>query len=400
MTAVSQKGRKLADILMKNGIMNRYQQNDEENNFLVRAESSLADYFGLKYCLGVNSGGSAIYLALKAVGVQANDLVLSNAFTFNAVPSSIVHAGAQPILVECDANFVIDTDHLVSVLDSYKSCTVQLQPRFLLLSYMRGRCPNMDIVMKIVLKYKLILIEDIAHAYGVEWNQQKLGTFGVVCAVSTQANKLINSGEGGFILSNDDDIQAQCMIMSGCYEQYPSYHGTMMPKPSIIDKYIETLPNYSLRMTNLQGAIILPQIALINERRKTCQQLYCMFVKEIETKMKQAGIKIHIQKQLKQVNQVPDNIQFVVQNMSKKQIAHAIIALKQKLVKMNLFGFSDNARYYKTWKFISNLESLQLPQTEKYLQFACDMRIPLHWTKNNVQQTTDVIADVFHHSIV
>ena len=106
--------------------------------------------------------------------------MLSNAFTFNAVPASIVHAGGEPVLVECDENFCID-------LADLERQVVATGAKYLVLSYMRGRIPDMDAVMELVAKHELYLIEDAAHAYGTEWEGRKIGSFGKSSTISTQA---------------------------------------------------------------------------------------------------------------------------------------------------------------------------------------------------------------------
>merc|ERR1711953_1022185 len=133
-----------------------------ETNYLLKTERALAKYLNMKYCLGLNSGGSAIFLALKCADMPHGAVVLSNAFTFNAVPSAIAHAGGRTVLVECTANMVID-------LEDLEQKALATGAKFLVLSYMRGRIPNMDDVMELCDRLGLYLVEDAAHAYGCEW---------------------------------------------------------------------------------------------------------------------------------------------------------------------------------------------------------------------------------------
>lgn len=260
--------------LMASGDLFRYNRKDADST-VSRAECALAAYTGHKYCLALNSGGSAIFLALVSAGVKngdkVNDLdglfglkgkggrglrffpifsapcaiicsplfssillvslfdrgpfspcsnpihgsscnpsiyascaqVFSNALTFGAVPSAIHHAGASVEFVESTSAYVIDIDHFE------KKCQECPDVRFLLISHMRGKLADMDGVERVCKKYNVTLVEDCAHSLGVYWDGQHSGHKGVAACVSTQAYKMLNSGEGGFLLTNDPVSSAE-----------------------------------------------------------------------------------------------------------------------------------------------------------------------------------------------
>lgn len=123
--------------------------------------------------------------------------VFSNALTFGAVPSAIYHAGASVEFVESTSAYVIDVDHFE------KKCRECPDVRFLLISHMRGKLADMDGVERVCKKYNITLIEDCAHSLGVFWDGEHSGHKGVAACISTQAYKLLNSGEGGFLLTDD-----------------------------------------------------------------------------------------------------------------------------------------------------------------------------------------------------
>jgi|TARA_B110000858_G_scaffold16512_1_gene16688 dTDP-4-amino-4,6-dideoxygalactose transaminase len=158
--------------LLVNQQNNRYQNFDRSENYLLTAENMLSKYIDKKYCLGVNSGGMAITLSLIAIkklyNLLDNSIVFSNSFTFNAVPSAIVNANFKPVFVETDKHLLIDLDDLELKIQKYKC-----KKNVLVLSYMRGRIPNMDKVLKLCNKYNIIMLEDAAHAYGCMWNKKK-----------------------------------------------------------------------------------------------------------------------------------------------------------------------------------------------------------------------------------
>lgn len=132
-------------------------------------EKEFCEYTGHKYAVAVNSCGSAMFLALKAAGIQNGDRVFSNAFTFTTVPSAIVHAGGEPVYLDCNADYTLD-------IDNFKT-KIQANPdvRYLLLSYMRGHISDVEQIKKICDDRQIILIEDCAHSLGVTWKNEDNG---------------------------------------------------------------------------------------------------------------------------------------------------------------------------------------------------------------------------------
>ena len=189
--------------LMESGRIFRYQGGDFSDAALLEVE--FAAMLGCQFSIGLNSCGSALFLALKALGVQRNDRILVNGFTLTPVPSAIVHVGAQPVLVETTNAFHMDTADLVrKARDS--------GARVLLLSHIRGHVCDMHEITNICADLGLVLVEDCAHTLGASWDGQATGTFGTVGCFSAQTNKLINSGEGGLLVTDDEQIAAKVLI--------------------------------------------------------------------------------------------------------------------------------------------------------------------------------------------
>ena len=159
---------------------------------MSQCEKEIASYTGHKYCVALNSCGSALMLLLKTTGLKHGDKVLSNAFTFGAVPSAIEHAGGKAIYVESTMDMVIDIDDLDKKLTSNPDC------RHVLISHMRGKVADMASIETLCKKHGAVLLEDCAHSLGVKYKGQHSGHVGIACAISSQSYKMINSGEGGF----------------------------------------------------------------------------------------------------------------------------------------------------------------------------------------------------------
>ncbi len=194
----------------------RYQFKEKVSD-VTKLETEITQYVDCKYALAVSSATNGIFLALKACGLKHDDKVLIPAFTFVAVPSAVIQAGGNPILVEC-------TDQYVISLADLKNKIIKIRPKFLLLSHMRGHMPEMSKVVELCKAFQVVLIEDAAHALGVKHNGKMAGTWGDIGIYSMQSYKMLNAGEGGIIVSNNEELMWQCIHMSGAYENNDKLH--------------------------------------------------------------------------------------------------------------------------------------------------------------------------------
>ena len=260
---------------------------------------------------------------------------------------------------------------------------------------MRGRVPDMDAVMEIVDRFGLYLIEDAAHAYGCEWKNQKIGTFGKIATMSTQANKLINAGEGGFLLTDDDDVMARSIIHAGAYEMLMKKHHEMCPPMELMLEYRFKLPNYSVRMTNLQGAVILPQIALIESRRDDHNKSYERLAALIN---KHESGRLFAPPQLSDVTPVYDSLQMRVKGLNESGMRAFAKALGEHGVGgVAAFGWAENARNYKTWQFIADdlLQPEDFKKTTRHIEDTLDARLALGMTEKDVDKMYNAISALF-----
>lgn len=225
--------------------------------------------------------------------------------------------------------------------------------KFLVLSYMRGRIPDVDKVMALCERLGLYLIEDAAHAYGCEWKGRMFGTFGRSSTISTQANKIMNSGEGGFLCTDDDHIMAKAIISVGCYEELFLQHCDLRPPTELMMEYRMTRVNYSIRMPNLMGAVLLPQVAQIDVRREKHNAIYEKLAKKLEEHKR-----IVVPPQLPEVSPVHDSIQFTIAGLKVRAGARA----------------AEAGRTIRP-KFLEETElNKALPQTHKTIECTLDTR--------------------------
>ena len=204
MNPIPEAGIRRSTELMESGVLYRYSCDGPEGSEVALLEKEFAEFVGARFALAVNSCGSAMYLSLLCLGVKPGDKVLSNAFTYTAVPSTIVHAGAQPVLVETTRDYCLDTDDLRRKITS--------ETRVLLLSHMRGHVSEMDDVVEICEAEGVELVEDCAHSHCITYNGIHTGLFGVAGCFSTQSHKMMNSGEGGILVTDDEEIIAKSIL--------------------------------------------------------------------------------------------------------------------------------------------------------------------------------------------
>lgn len=208
-----------------------------------RYERKLQDYFGVRHALACHSGTTAIALALMG-RVEPGSVVATQAFSFAATPSAILLAGCRPLLVEVDDDLHLDVDDLRTRLTSEVQAIVPV--------HMRGFAAPMPDVLRVAHAADLPVIEDVVPALGVTHNGRKLGTFGLAGAFSTQSDKSINTGEGGFLITNDSQLFAKAVVYCGAYEGRCARHFEDPSQMAISDLHF---PIYGFRMDEIRAAV-------------------------------------------------------------------------------------------------------------------------------------------------
>ena len=213
-------------------------------------EDEYAKYIGVEHALGLNSGTSALITALIAAGVGPGDEVIVPAYTFFASVAAIVAAKAIPIIAEVDESLTIDP------IDIEKKITKRTKA--ILPVHMRGMPAKMDEIMRIANKNGLKVIEDVAQANGGSYKGKKLGSFGDAGCFSLQFHKVITSGEGGILTTNDDLTYTRAQAyhdVAACWRKDrfapPEFEG-------------EIFFGVNYRMSELIGAVALAQLRKID----------------------------------------------------------------------------------------------------------------------------------------
>ncbi|MEV6773542.1 aminotransferase class I/II-fold pyridoxal phosphate-dependent enzyme [Nocardia sp. NPDC051030] len=227
----------------------RYDYRASQETECAQFEAELCTYFGSRHALATSSGTTALALAIMAAGVEPGSLIACPGFTFAATPSAIVLAGCTPFLVDVDENLHLD------VADLRSRWTPRV--RAIVVVHMRGFAGDMGALLRFAEEQGVPVFEDAVPALGAELDGRKLGTFGLAGAFSTQSDKSLNSGEGGFLITDDSALFARATVLSGAYEGRLRRHFPDGEPP--LDTDLD-LPLFSFRMDEIRAALLRSEL--------------------------------------------------------------------------------------------------------------------------------------------
>ena len=367
--------------LLDSGRLHRYNTVGSELSDAAMLEQEYAQYQGRKYCLACTSGGYGIHIALRAMGLQAGDEVLTNAYTLAPVPGAIHAAGGKPVLVEIDENYHLDLADLKAKAEASNA-------KILLLSLMRGHIPNMQQLMTLCNDLGIKVLEDCAHTMGASWDGVKSGNFGQVAAFSLQTYKHMNTGEGGLVVTDDAEIAARLIMHSGSYMLYER-HGAA-PAPEVFENIRLVSANMSGRMDNIRAALGLAQLPNLDENCERWNHRYNILNAAIG-----AVLGVDIPTRDKRESFVGSSIQFRPTALKMNQMPDFIVACAAQGVELKWFGESQPKAFtsrYDSWHYISPMP--HLPRTLEALDRTLDLRVPLTFDDEDCLLIGAVIAQV------
>ncbi len=236
----------IAEVLdvLRSGWVYRYGQEDNPK-FKAKVwtfEKLAAEYMHVNHALAVNSGSTALWISLLALGIGAGDEVIVPGFTFIASISSIIYAQAIPILAEIDRTFNLDP------ADVERKITPRT--RAIMAVHLMGNPARMDELKAIADRHDLFLIEDCAQAFGAWYHGRPVGSIGHIGAFSFNYAKVITAGEGGLIVTNDEPLYKRCFAL------HDQGHSPLRKGREIGERPFVGL---DFRMNELQGALLLAQ---------------------------------------------------------------------------------------------------------------------------------------------
>jgi dTDP-4-amino-4,6-dideoxygalactose transaminase len=364
--------------LMRSGRLHRYGEQGSGYPEPSLLEQDYAAYVGSKYCVAVSSCGAAMFIALKALGVKPGDKVLTSTFTLAPVPGAIAHAGADAILIETTADYVTDLADL-----ERKAATSGA--RVFLLSHMRGHISDLRSVRSICDRYGVAIVEDCAHTMGAKWDGRHTGTWGQVGCYSAQTYKHINAGEGGLLVTDDDDVAAQAILMSGCYMMYDQH--ILKPPPDVFERWKYLTPNFSMRMSNLAASLLRPQIHQLEDRGRRWNHIYATLERELGK-----ATCLTVPPRKPQEEFVASSIQFTL-DLNPAQIERFMKECSARGLYIKWFGtpapvaFTSN---YEHWQYMK--EKPEIPNSKAVLDQLFDLRTPLSLTDDDCVLIGRIVA--------
>ena len=207
-----------------------------------RFEEEFARYHQTEYGVAVTNGTHALEVVLAAADIGPGDEVIIPDFTFVATAGAVLSVGAMPVMVDVlPTTYCIDSALVEEAVTSRAKAIIAV--------HMGGHPADLDQLGQIASKRNLLLIEDSAHAHGSEWQGKKIGSSGLAGTFSFQSSKLLTSGEGGIIITNDETFERQVRSVHDCGR---------MPGEWFYSHYIY---GSNFRMTEWQGALLRTQLS-------------------------------------------------------------------------------------------------------------------------------------------
>ncbi len=229
-------------------------------------EKSIASYVGVKHVIAVSNCTAALHLALLGLDVYVGDLVLVTTYSWIATANVIELCGAQPVFVDIKPDtFNMDPERLEDTLKRLMSTAeTARRVKAILPVHTFGQMANMTAIMKVANQYNIPVIEDAACALGAKWEERQAGTWGVMGCFSFHPRKAITTGEGGAVITNNDQLARKVKALRN-HGQDP---GALLPD------FI--MPGYNYRITEFQAAFGSSQMKkldrIIMARRKLAHQ--------------------------------------------------------------------------------------------------------------------------------
>ena len=245
---------------------------------IINFETTLCSITGAEYCTALNSGTSAIHLALILAGIKREDEVICSSFTFIASANPIVYLGATPVFVDSEKEtWNMDPSLLeIAIKDRIKKGK---KPKAIVLVHLYGQPAKLNELIKIANTYEITLIEDAAESLGSMYHGQMTGTFGKMGIYSFNGNKIITTSAGGALVCNEMALNEKAKFLSTqARDQAPHYQ--------------HSVTGYNFRMSNILAGIGIGQLAVLKNRITRKREIFDYYKVHLENK---AGLSFPIE---------------------------------------------------------------------------------------------------------
>ncbi|MBI5447505.1 MAG: DegT/DnrJ/EryC1/StrS family aminotransferase [Gammaproteobacteria bacterium] len=319
-------------------------------------EHEISHYLNCKHALGLASGTDALILALRAIGVQPGDEVITTPFTFMATAGAICLVGATPVFVDIDPHtYNIDPNHIEAAITSATRAIIPV--------HLFGQAADMTAIMALANKHSLRVIEDCAQSIGATWEGKMTGSFGDIACYSFFPSKNLGCfGDGGLVSTNRDDLAQTLSALRN--------HGSHV-------RYYHDMLGYNSRLDELQAVILrtkLPHIDIYNAQRRQVAEWYNEALRDLPVTL--PSLHPHALPVYHQYTLLSEQRDFIMQQLTQASIANAVY-YPIPLHRQHLFG--------------NRYQHLSLPHSERIAQQCFSLPIFPEMTKEQVDQVTHVI---------
>ena len=225
-------------------------------SYVDKLETDFARFCNIDHCVATSNGTTALHLAYLAGGIQAGDEIIVPGFGFMAAANVAIHMGARPIIADVDpASWCMATENLESLITAKTKAIIPI--------HTYGNVCDMDSIVSIAEKHKLLVIEDAAEAIGSKYKGKMAGTIASLGTYSFHATKTITTGEGGSVVSSSVELANKMRVLRS--------HGMSQKR------YWHDVAGHNFRLTNMQAAIGCAQLEKIDVIRVARNRIYKMY---------------------------------------------------------------------------------------------------------------------------
>jgi perosamine synthetase len=230
-------------------------------NAIETLEKRIAEYTGAKFAVATSTGTGALWLILKALGIGPGDKVIVPTMTFVATVNAVIHAGAEPVFVDCTQDLQMDPRQLDFALGLEKNI------KAIMPVHMLGNMCDMNKIVELADHYNVHIIEDAAQALGTRYiyNNKHAGTFGIAGMFSFSFNKIITAGQGGMIVTDDESLAKKLKYLS-------------TQAKDDADGYIHNNAGFNMGMSNINASVALSQFDMIDEILKKKEDIWYNYI--------------------------------------------------------------------------------------------------------------------------
>ena len=329
--------RKELNDVLETGILMRYGFDAaRKGNWKAKElEQEISKTFDCKYAQLVSSGTAALTTALSALRIGYGDEVIMPTFTFVASFEAVLSVGATPVLVDVDETLTLNPDTVRKAITPKTKCVMPV--------HMCGAMADLDELLEICRKHHLLLLEDACQSIGAKYKDKYVGTIGNAGTFSFDFVKTITCGEGGAVMTNDENIYVKC---DGYSDHGHDHKG--------VDRGADLHPflGYNFRISELHAAVGLAQIKRLHEFL-TIQKKNHSILKNILSAIPEISFRII-------PDEEGDSCTFLSWFLPTEEITRAVVneLKEQNILAGNFYWYDNNWHYIRKWDHLKNAQAL------------------------------------------